>query len=149
MSIWGRKISTKAVAAVAALMVAAALIPVLARNGVDGFTLSGVEGFTHRPSREIVLFARGMTFYLESDPNTPNPVIEARAGEVVRIVFRNRDRGMTHDFQVPALSAATKLVDWNEDDDVIVDVPDMPGTYEYVCNPHRLMMKGTILVRSR
>ena len=28
-----------------------------------------------------------------------------------------------------------------------VEVPDKPGTYQYVCNPHMLMMKGTLVVK--
>ena len=129
MSIWGRKASVKVVAAAAALMVMAALLPV---------TTSSVD-------REITLVARGMAFYVDGD-STPNPTITVRAGETVRVVLKNQDRGMTHDFAVPAADAAMRLVNWNEEDDVTLDVPSTPGTYEYFCNPHRLMMRGMIKV---
>ncbi len=129
MSIWGRKISVKVVVAVAALMVMAALLPVMT-SSVD---------------REVTLVARGMTFYVEGEP-APNPTIIVKAGETVRVVLRNEDRGMTHDFAVPALDASMDLIDWNESDTVTFDVPSEPGTYEYICNPHRLMMRGTIKV---
>ena len=129
MSIWGRKVSVKVVAAVAALMVMAALLPVMT-SGVD---------------REVTLVARGMAFYLDGDP-TPNPTITVKAGETVRVVLKNQDRGMTHDFTVPALDAGMRLINWNEQDDVTFDVPSTPGTYEYFCNPHRLMMSGKIQV---
>jgi plastocyanin len=129
MSIWGRKVSVKVVVAVAALMVMAALLPVMT-SSVD---------------REVTLIARGMAFYIEGDP-APNPTITVKAGETVRVVLRNEDRGMTHDFAVPALAAGMDLIDWNESDTVTIDVPSEPGTYEYVCNPHRLMMRGTIKV---
>ena len=130
MSILGRKVPTKAVAAIAGLMLLAALLPV--RSGT--------------PTREVTLVARGMAFYIEGDPSRPNPTIEVKAGERVRIVLRNEDRGMTHDFAVPAVAAAMNAIDWNESGEVTLDVPDTPGAYEYVCRPHVLMMRGTIRV---
>jgi FtsP/CotA-like multicopper oxidase with cupredoxin domain len=130
MSILGKKIPGSVVAGVAGLLVVLALLPVMTRS-VD---------------REITLVARGMRFYLATDPNTPNPTITVKAGETVRVVFQNQDRGMTHDFAVPTLNAGVDLINWNESDSVTFDVPSEPGTYEYVCNPHRLMMMGTIKV---
>jgi plastocyanin len=129
MSILGRTIPGTVVAA-AALIVVASLLPVM----------------TSAPEREIALVARGMAFYLESDPRTPNPTIEVRAGERVRVVLRHEDRGMTHDFAVPALDTGMDLLRWNEVGEVTFEVPSRPGTYEYVCNPHRLMMLGVIRV---
>lgn len=130
MSILGRKISLKAVAALAAVMVVVALLPV----------------WTSAPEREIRLVVRGMAFYLEGDPRTANPTLEVRAGETVRVVLVNDERGVTHDFVVPELRASTALIDWNESDAVTFDVPSSPGSYEYICQPHRLMMRGTIQV---
>lgn len=130
MSIWGRRVSVKVVAAAAALMVIAALLPVMTRSA----------------DREVTLVARGMSFYLESDHRTPNPALTFKAGETVRIVLKNQDRGMTHDFAAPALDAGMGLLNWNEEDSTTVDVPSEAGTYEYFCNPHRLMMRGTITV---
>lgn len=130
MSIWGRKISNKVVAAAAVAMIVGALLPVM----------------TKTPDREVTLVVRGMAFYLDGDFRHPNPTIELKAGENVRVVLRNDERGMTHDFAVPALGAATGLLDWNEQDATSFEVPETPGTYEYFCNPHRLMMKGTIRV---
>jgi plastocyanin len=133
MSILGRKVSVKMVVAAVALFVAVAgLLPVM----------------TKARAREITLVARDMAFYLETDGKTANPVIEARPGETIRVVLVNRDRGMTHDFAVPAVDAATNLIDWNESTTITFDAPDEPGTYEYVCRPHLLMMKGQIIVRS-
>ena len=131
MSILGRQISGKLVAALALAMIVAALLPVMTQSRVD---------------REISLVVRDMTFYVDDDLDRPNPVLTLRRGERVRIVLTNDERGMTHDFAVPAFGAATSLVNWNEQDDVVITAPDEPGTYEYVCNPHRLMMKGTLTV---
>jgi plastocyanin len=131
MSILGRKIPLKVVAAVAVAMIVGAFIPLLSQT----------------PSREVTLVVRGMTFYAADDPSVPNPTIEVRAGETVRLVLRNEDRGMTHDFAVPALAGvATKLVNFNETGTVTIDVPNEPGVYEYVCRPHRPLMRGTIRV---
>ncbi len=134
MSILGQevsiRVSMKAVAVIAGLMLLVALLP--ARSGT--------------PTREVILVARGMAFYLDGDPSTPNPTLEVKAGERVRIVLRNQDRGMTHDFAVPAVAAAMNAIDWNESGEVTLDVPDTPGTYEYMCRPHALMMRGIIRV---
>jgi plastocyanin len=133
MSILGRRISYKVVAAVAVLFVTVVgLLPVMTKSR----------------AREITLVARDMAFYADGNDSTKNPVIEAKAGETIRVVLRNQDRGMTHDFSVPAVDAAVKALDWNEEDAVTFDAPKKPGTYEYVCRPHLLMMKGKLIVRS-
>jgi plastocyanin len=130
MSILGRKVSGKFVWAASAFLVAVVgLLPVMTRGN----------------AREITVVVRNMAFYVEGN-KAANPVIEVNAGETVRIVLRNLDRGMTHDFVVPAFDVSTDLIDWNEQDSVTFDVPDRPGTYEYVCKPHLLMMKGTLKV---
>ena len=120
----------KAIGGLAVLMVFAALLP----------AMSGT------PAREITLVARGMAFYLEGELDTPNPTLELRAGERVRVVFRNEERGIAHDFAVPTLDVGIDLIRWNERGAVAFDVPETPGIYEYICRPHRLMMKGTIRV---
>lgn len=130
MSILGRRVSVKMVAAMAALMVVAALLPVM----------------TTTVDREITLEVRGMSFFLEGGPATPNPTITVKAGERVRVVLRNQDRGMTHDFSVPAVDAAMGAIDWSESGEVTFEVPTTPGAYEYVCRPHSLMMRGTLRV---
>ena len=131
MSMWGRRISIEAVAVVVVLLVVGVLLTAVTRTS----------------AREITLVARGMAFFLESDPAIPNPTLRLKAGERVRITLRNEERGFTHDFAVPAVDAATDLISWNEDADVTFDVPDRPGTYDYVCEPHAMMMRGRIIVQ--
>jgi plastocyanin len=131
MSILGRKVSGGTVSAAVLLFVmVVGLLPVLTSARV----------------REIKLVAKDMAFYVDGEA-TANPVIEARAGETLRIVLVNRDRGIAHDFAVPSVEAATNRIGWNEQDDVTFDVPAAAGTYEYVCRPHLSMMKGTLVVR--
>jgi plastocyanin len=131
MSIWGHKVSAKLIAIVVAVVVVGALVAAVSRT----------------PAREITLVAKGMAFYLESDLTTPNPTIVVKAGERVRIVLRNEDRGFVHDFAVPTVDAAVDQVNWNEAAAETIEMPDRPGAYEYICRPHRLMMNGTILVQ--
>ena len=130
MSIWGHRVTAKLVAVVMGVFVVGALLAAVPRA----------------PERQITLVARGMAFYLDGDWSTPNPTLRLKAGERVRIVLRNEDRGFTHDFAVPAFDAAVDKIDWNEDDGVTFDVPDAPGRYEYTCRPHTLMMRGEIVV---
>ena len=133
MSIWGYRLTRKLIA-VGVMVVAVG-------------ALATVAAVTRSEEREITLVARGMSFYLLGDPTTPNPTITVNAGERVRIVLRNQDRGMTHDFAVPKLDASLDPIDWNEEEDVTFDVPDTPGRYEYICRPHMLMMRGEIIVQ--
>ena len=129
MSILGLRVSWRVAAVIAALIVTAALVPVL----------------TNAHTREIRLVVHDMAFYLEGD-SRPNPTIEVRAGERVRVVVRNDERGVNHDFAVPAVRAAVDMLKWNEEGEATFEVPDVPGDYEYVCRPHLLMMKGTLRV---
>jgi len=131
MSMWGRRISIEAVAIVVVLLVVGGLLTAVTRT----------------PAREITLVARGMAFYLESDPSTPNPTLMLKAGERVRVTLRNEERGFTHDFAVPAVDVATDLINWNENAGVTFEVPDRPGAYDYVCEPHAMMMRGRIIVQ--
>lgn len=130
MSIFGRRVPVAAIAAAALLMLLAALLPALSST----------------PTRDITLVMKGMAFYLPEDPSTPNPELVVRAGERVRIVVRNEDRGITHDFAVPALGAALSPIEWSESRAVVFEAPDAAGAYGYECRPHRLMMRGTLRV---
>jgi plastocyanin len=134
MSIWGYRVTSKLITVGVLVVLVGALVTVTA-------------AVNRSEEREITLVARGMAFYLLGDPTTPNPTITVNAGERVRIVLRNDDRGMTHDFAVPAVDAALDPIDWNEQEDVAFDVPTTPGRYEYMCRPHMLMMRGSIIVR--
>lgn len=134
MSVLGRHVSPRVVLALAAVLILAVGVLVSASGAIWG------------PSREIALVARGMAFYLNEEAGSPNPTITVARGERVRIRLRNQDRGMTHDFAVPALTTALDAIDWNEENEVVFTAPSSPGTYEYVCRPHRAMMRGRLIV---
>jgi plastocyanin len=134
MSIMGRRVPGIAVALVAMALLVVALIPVMTQA---------------RPAREIHLVAKGMAFYLDGEPSLANPTLELAPGERVRIVLRNDEQGMAHDFAVSELSVATGRLEWRQQGEVTFVVPDRPGPYEYVCQPHRLLMRGVIRVVPR
>lgn len=129
MSFWGYRVSAKLVTTGVVVML------------LGAFAVALVQP----PVREITLVSRGMAFYAE-DGDTPNPTLNVKAGERVRIVLRNQDRGIQHDFAVPAFRTALDPVDWDDSGDVTFDVPGTPGIFEYRCRPHMLMMRGRIVV---
>jgi hypothetical protein len=130
MSFWGHRVSAKLVVTAVAVLL----------FGVFAVALT-------RPApRAITLTVRGMAFYLDGN-DQPNPTITLHAGERVRVVLRNEERGVRHDFAVPAMSAALDPIGWNESSDVTFVAPATPGTYDYWCRPHMLMMRGKIIVQ--
>jgi hypothetical protein len=131
MSFWGKRVSAKLVGTV--------VVALLLGAGALAVTVT-------RPAREIALVVRGMAFYLE-DGGEPNPIIRLKGGERVRIVLRNEERGIQHDFASPAMRAALDPIGWNQEANVTFVVPDAPGTYDYWCRPHMLMMRGKIIVQ--
>ncbi|MPZ17520.1 MAG: hypothetical protein GEV06_06365 [Luteitalea sp.] len=94
--------------------------------------------------RDITLVARGVAFYVDGQPEA-NPVLRVEAGEQVRFLFRNEDRGMAHDFAVSSWQLSQPLPrEPGETASVVVRVPDRPGRYSYVCTPHAALMHGVI-----
>jgi heme/copper-type cytochrome/quinol oxidase subunit 2 len=101
----------------------------------------------NRPARQnIVLVAREMAFYLEGQ-STPNPTLVVPAGADVRIELRNQDPGVTHDFAIRSLKVAIKPLKGEGTGFVRFKAPERPGRYDYLCNPHALMMSGTLEVK--
>jgi len=95
--------------------------------------------------RDVVLIARDMRFYLDGQSNR-NPTLRLKAGETIRLVVRNQQPGLTHDFAIPAWRVATGALLGMDADVVTFTVPNQPGRHEYICNPHAAMMRGFIEV---
>jgi plastocyanin len=95
--------------------------------------------------REIRLVARDMTYYVEGNTE-PNPTLHVRRGERVRIVLQNEDKGMSHDFAIPAWNAVTRRIDGHGESSIEFRAPGAALEETYVCNPHGQMMRGTIRV---
>lgn len=127
-------------AAVAAVGVGA-LLPLGADPSVE-FRAGSDE---MKAPREIVLVARDMGFFLDG-VGMENPTLRVESGEHIRLVLRNEEAGVTHDFAVSAWNVATRRLQARERDAVVFRVPDTPGRYEYLCNPHASMMRGIIEV---
>ena len=100
---------------------------------------------TSGPVHEIRLVVRDMAYYAEGS-SAPNPTLIVRRREQVRIVLRNEDPGMTHDFAVRAWDAKTARLNEGEEGAVQFQAPNQPGLGFYSCTPHGEMMKGTIRV---
>ena len=116
---------------VAAAMIAAALLPMI-----------GVSREADRV-REVRLVVRDMTFYLEGDEQ-PNPTLKFRAGERVKVVLRNQDEGMEHDFKIRPWEVGTRVINGKGADSVTFTVPQLRGTQVYSCTPHPSSMRGVI-----
>ena len=124
----------------AAAVGVAALLPL----GAESLRLGRGKSSTKAP-REIVLVARDMTFYLDGG-SAENPTLRLKPGEDVRLVLRNEEPGVVHDFAVSAWKVGTRRLQARERDTVTFCVPETPGHYEYLCNPHASMMRGIIEV---
>ena len=93
---------------------------------------------------EIRLVAKNMTYYANGNQD-PNPPLRLVPGEQVRVIFRNDDRGMTHDFGIPTFGVGTGIVEFGTEKSVTFKVPDNPSGATYICTPHSAMMSGRIL----
>lgn len=98
---------------------------------------------TREQVHEIRLVAKNMTYYADGSED-PNPTLRLAPGEQVRVTFRNDDRGMSHDFGIPAFRVATGIVDFGTEKSVTFKVPDNPSAATYICTPHSAMMSGRI-----
>ena len=97
--------------------------------------------------RELRIVARDMTYYVAGAPSDePNPTLRFKAGERVKLVFRNEDTGMSHDFNIDAWDVSTELLNGKGEDVVTFRVPSNTKADRYTCGPHSLMMFGPIVV---
>ena len=95
--------------------------------------------------REVRMVVRNMTYYLEGGTEA-NPTLRLGRGESVRVVLRNDDAGMKHDFVVADWDAATGLIAGKRETAVVIHAPSSAGRTVYHCTPHEETMRGTILV---
>jgi plastocyanin len=142
-----RHFSIRAALLVMAAIGALALVPRLAGDVLNKADAAGVVLGADNVSsvREIQLVARDMTFYVDGQ-DAPNPTLHARPGERIRIILRNTDVGMSHDFVIRSWSVNTRLLKGKGQDSIEFTVPETRGSHAYSCTPHAEMMGGTIAV---
>jgi plastocyanin len=95
-------------------------------------------------AEEIRVVAKNMTYYANGAGDA-NPAIQLPPGRLVRITFRNDDRGMLHDFSIPAFGVGSGIVEYGAEKSFTFRVPDRPAAATYTCTPHSAMMSGRIL----
>ena len=102
-------------------------------------------GSTGEQVRKIRIVAKNMTYYADG-ADEPNPAIRLVPDEQVRITFRNDDRGMLHDFGIPALGVATGIVEYGTEKAFTFRTPSRAAAATYTCTPHSAMMSGRIII---
>ena len=133
MTIRARNRAITAGGIVAVIAICATLLPMVASSELD-------------PKREVHLVIRDMAYYLDGK-GEPNPTLEFRRGERVRLRVTSEDAGMDHDFVVKSWKVATKLLEGRGEEVVNIRVPKRPGTDTYFCTPHSAKMRGTIVIQ--
>lgn len=99
--------------------------------------------------RELVIVARGMTFVEPANSEVANPVISLRAGEHVKVVFRNEAPGLIHNFQIPAWKVRTDEIRAGQSAEVVFTVPVGATNEKYDCRPHAELMHGVVEVTAQ
>lgn len=98
-----------------------------------------------KPVQEICLVARGMAFTLEGS-EIENPEIRIKAGQRVRLRFRNEDPGVDHVLRLPALDLSTAVVKPGREAHLDF-VFEEPGRSGYECTLHAMMMQGALVIQ--
>lgn len=96
--------------------------------------------------REVRIVAKDMTFYVDGQAMA-NPAIRFKPGEQIRLVLRNEDAGMTHDFVIREWNVATEtLSERGAEDTIVFRVPKHRASTSYRCTPHSEMMRGSVYI---
>jgi plastocyanin len=103
------------------------------------------ESTTAPGARDLLIVARGMTYYVDGG-DEPNPSLQFKPGEQIKLTFRNEDAGMEHDFAIPGWGLATKRLQGEGQDVVAFTVPGRAESGKYACTPHSEMMNGQVVV---
>jgi plastocyanin len=115
--------------------------------GLLGAALLPMLGASRESEREVRLVAIDRTFYVEGQP-TPNPTLTFRAGERIRLVFRNEDDGMRHDLKIPEWNLAVPPIQGRGERALTFRVPATSrAVVSYACTPHSSSMVGSIEVK--
>ena len=122
---------------------------------VTGLFFFGAQGITLNRKdevREITLVTKGMTFFEFGIRSSEfgveaNPSIFFKPGEKVRIIIRNEDPGILHDFVVEGLEIRLpQPLRFGESETLTFTAPE-EGKIEYYCSEHPKMMRGEIVIQ--
>jgi plastocyanin len=105
-----------------------------------------IIGSSREADREVQLVIRDMTYYVDGQSD-PNPTLQFDVGERVKIVLRNEDEGMEHDFTVRAWEVAVPVIAGKGSNSVTFTVPQLRGSHAYSCTPHPSSMRGVIEIK--
>jgi plastocyanin len=123
------------------------LLPQAAALAVVGALAVSFVASSSEPAVEITVRARAMAFYVDGDVR-PNPVLELPAGQRVRLVFVNEDRGVEHDLVLPGLGVASERLAGDGMRQVLrFRTPARAGSSSYVCSLHPMMMTAALEIR--
>lgn len=125
-----RAITAAAILSIAALV--ATVLPMVASTELDS-------------RRDVHLVIRDMAFYLDGR-GEPNPTLQFRRGERVRVIVRSEDVGMDHDFVVKNWKIASRPLHGRGEEVVNIKVPRDAESTTYACTPHAEKMRGSIVI---
>ena len=125
----------KAITAAAILSIGALLATVLPMMASTDFD----------KRRDVHLVIRDMAFYVDGR-GEPNPTLQFRRGERIRVIVSSEDIGMNHDFVVKDWKVASRLLHGRGEEVVNIKVPRDAESTTYACTPHAEKMRGSILI---
>lgn len=76
-----------------------------------------------------------------------NPTLRVAADRRLVLQFENTDPGIHHAISVPQLTSTRREVESGDRAQLVVEA-DQPGVYRYVCDHHRPLMEGELVVTS-
>ena len=116
-------------------------------TGTVTLSLRTLRAVDSEAERELTIVARQMAFYVNGNPQ-PNPSIVFLPGEQIAIDFINRDRGVAHNFVIPAWNLRTDLLKGDGSSErLLFQVPLEPAKTDYTCSIHPTMMTGQVRIR--
>ena len=96
--------------------------------------------------REIVLTNRGLVFQFPDQPGLPNPPIQLKKDQPVKLTIRNDEQNrLLHCFNILGLDVQTSRKLANGESETLTFTPKRAGTFMYTCMLHPRMM-GKVIV---
>jgi hypothetical protein len=105
----------------------------------------GDSSTSDMPKVRIVLVAKDQAFHLDGQPESRNPPITLKRGQVAELVLRNEDASrILHCLSISGLNVKTSSIDSGQELTVTVR-PTKRDTLTYACLMHPLMTGKLII----